>query len=147
MSGVEVGYGMKFINIEPLTIEVGKKFDYIQTISPIILKSKETNKFLTFNDGKFINELTNRCVKKLQYYDENINLSDFKIEVVSLYGKNKIKRIKVKDFNNKANMVRLKITGNANTRKILYELGIGSSTGSGFGAVKTLTNSYNRDKY
>lgn len=63
MSGVEVGYGMKFINIEPLTIEVGKKFDYVQTISPIILKNKETNKFLTFNDGKFINELTNRCVK------------------------------------------------------------------------------------
>lgn len=52
-----------------------------------------------------------------------------------------------RDFNNKANMVRLKITGNANTRKILYELGIGSSTGSGFGAIKTLTNSYNRDKY
>lgn len=138
LSGVEIGYGMKFINVEPLNLTVNKNFDWVQTICPIILREKKTNKYLVYTDDSFLEELTNRTIKKLKHYDENIDLTNFSISIVDKYNKNKIKKIKVKESVNKCSMLRLKITGSPSTRKILYEHGLGSSTGSGFGALKPL---------
>lgn len=149
MKNPHFGYGMNFISFVPIDVDTftttkkgHPEFDYVQTISPILLKEKNGRKRLTFkNCDNFEEELTLRSVEKLKKYDENINLKNFKIEINNFKNNNKVKKYvshnndSKKRYENDCNMIRLKITGNNRTRKILYELGIGSSTGSGFGSV------------
>ena len=137
-NGVEFGYGMKFVGVEILNINVGKEYDWIQTRCPVLLLSKKNNRGIRYDDSEFIEELTNRTIKKLKHYDENINLNGFKITIINT-GKNKIKKVKIHNYNHKCNMIRMKIEGDKKTRKILYELGLGNLTGSGFGSLQICT--------
>ena len=77
-----------------------------------------------------------------------MNLKNFKIEVCETYGKNKTKLVKSHNgkMKNVSNMLRLKVSGHPDTRKILYEMGLGSSCGSGFGSVISLTNDWFSNK-
>ena len=111
---------------------VNTHFDNIVTISPIIVKSKNGRK-ITFKDSEWLDRLTQNCVNKLHHL--NIVDPTFKMEVVNPH-KAKEKCVWVGDIFNVCSNVRLKVFGRPKTREALYNLGLGGSTGSGFGSVK-----------
>lgn len=115
--------------------KVNKFFDKILTISPILLKNKE-NRSITFKDNEWLSLLKDNCIKKL----EKLGIYDntFDIEIRNAH-KAKTKKIQVS--NNAfaiSSMISLIVYGKQETRYSLYCLGLGKSTGSGFGAIKIL---------
>jgi CRISPR-associated endoribonuclease Cas6 len=106
-------------------------FDKVITISPILLKRKDGYK-LTVKDPDFLNLLIENCKKKLEYcgiIDNTFNIEYFNYKLA------KTKSIYVGDVFNPCSLVSLVIYGKPETRKILYNLGLGNSTGSGFGSI------------
>lgn len=126
-------FGMVFDSIDVTDdFIVNPYFDNIITISPILLKDK-TGKKLTFKDSEWVKFLTENCVKKLEH--SNVYDPTFKIEIINPH-KAKEKTIWVGNVFNKSTLTRLKVFGKPNTRKLLYNMGLGQSTGSGFGSIK-----------
>lgn len=119
------------LEIPPLTIQ--KYYDNVMTISPILLKNKSDRK-ITFEDPEWLDLLNQKTVAKLK----NVGIEDptFKIELRSP-DKAKRKLVWVGDVFNPSSMVSLKITGTKKAREAVYNMGLGNSTGCGFGAVKT----------
>lgn len=126
-------FGMKFYNIDVTNdFKVNEYFDHIVTISPIIVKNKNGKK-ISFKDSQWIENLTDNCKKKLEYL--GINDPTFRLEIVNPH-KAKEKCIWVGNTFNICSNVRLKVHGYKRTRTILYNMGLGGSTGSGFGGIK-----------
>ena len=130
-------FGMKFESIGICDdFIVNSHFDNIVTISPIIVKNKNGRK-ITFKDDEWLNILTENCISKLFYL--NIVDPTFKLEIVNAH-KAKEKCVWVGDVFNVCSNVRLRVFGKPKTRKALYNIGFGGSTGSGFGSVKIYSN-------
>lgn len=110
--------------------------DDIITISPILIRNKDDRK-ITFEDPEWIERVKKNCIGKLKH--RGIEDDTFDIELIKT-DSSKRKCVWVGDVFNPCSSVRLKVTGRKNTRRILYNLGIGNSTGSGFGAVKIYGN-------
>ena len=126
-------FGMKVKNLDSnFDFNVNEKFDNIITISPVLVKVKGGKK-LTIEDDEWLECLIDNCKKKLEYL--GIIDDTFRIEVVNKE-KAKKKSIMVGDVFNPSTMVRLKVFGKKDTRRTLYCLGLGGSTGSGFGSIK-----------
>lgn len=131
-------FGMKFHSIGAFDdFKINKYFDDVITISPIIVKNSDNRK-ITVDDNDFLNCLTLNCKKKLEYC--GIIDPTFKLEIVNLH-KAKSKCIWVNNVFNPCSNVRLRVYGKKKTRKTLYNMGLGGSTGSGFGSVKIYSNS------
>lgn len=133
--------GMKFLNIEFGDFIVNKHCDTIQTISPILLYDKNIGRNITFKDDNFLKLLIENSKNKLNKISE-LNKEDIDSLKISFkrIDNAKIKHIKVKNVINTSSLVRLRVEGNPRVRKILYTMGLGKSTGSGFGAIKILGN-------
>jgi len=115
---------------------VNEYYDNVITISPILLKDKEGRK-ITFKNDKWLNTLILNCKMKLLH--EGIEDSTFNIKIKNPEnGKEKL--IYVGDVFNPASMVRLVVYGKEKTRRTLYNLGLGHSTGSGFGSISIMEN-------
>lgn len=126
-------FGMKFHTIGVFDdFKLNKYYDDVITISPIIVKNKEGKK-ITIEDDDFIYYLTENCKKKLLH--KEIVDPTLKIEIINPH-KAKSKCVWVGNVFNPCSMVRLRIYGTKQTRSILYNMGLGGSTGSGFGAIK-----------
>ena len=69
----------------------------------------------------------------------DIEEETFKMELIKPE-RCKKKNVWVGDVFNPISSVRLRVYGRKETREALYNLGIGNSTGSGFGAVKIYGN-------
>lgn len=113
--------------------KVGKNYDVVKTLSPVLLI--KDGKKLTYRDEGWETLLTEHCRKKL--LKNGIVDDTFRIEF------NKPENIKAKNvfvgnvFNPCTSFVAT-VYGKPKTRKAIYSLGIGGSTGSGFGAVEVL---------
>ena len=130
-------FGMRIDNID-ITHDF-RPHDYcddIITISPILIRGKDNRK-IQFDSPEWIVEIMRNCTGKLRH--QGIEDNTFRIELVAT-GKAKKKCVWVGDVFNPCSSVRLRVYGKKNTRKALYNLGIGNSTGSGFGAVKIYGN-------
>lgn len=123
---------MKYDRMEIEEYKTHNYFDKIVTISPILLKDK-SNRKITINDDEWVNTLTNQCKSKLHHL--GIDDDSFKIEIRNK-NKAKSKLIWVGDVFNPCSMVSLIVYGNKKTRLALYNVGLGNSTGSGFGTIK-----------
>ena len=107
-------------------------YDNVITVSPILLKNKDGRK-ITYKNENWLNLLMYQCIKKLEYngiYDPN-----FKIEIINEH-KAKEKCVWVGDVFNVCSSIRLKVYGSKKTRTLIYNMGLGNSTGSGFGTIK-----------
>ena len=132
--------GMKYDRFDRNDFSANEKYDIIYTISPILLKDKDLK--ITFRDDNWIEKLISNCKDKLARLDTPIIDDTFNIEIIDIKNA-KVKKIMVKDNCWAiASQVILKVYGNKDTRIALYEMGIGGSTGSGFGSVKILTKNY-----
>lgn len=133
-------FDMSVSRIEPLgEYNVNPYFDKIITISPILLKDIDKRKKLTIKDDNWLNRLNEQSKAKLKHLgieDETFNIKVRNPE------KAKTKNIHVGEVFNPCSMVSLEVYGKKETRIALYNLGLGNSTGSGFGSIKIYENNF-----
>jgi CRISPR-associated endoribonuclease Cas6 len=126
-------FDMKFKKVEITEVKVNKFYDKVVTISPILLKDVKTNTKLTYKDGNWLSLLIKQSKSKLLKCGIEDDTFDIKIRNIL---KAKTKTIYVGDVFNPTTMISLIIYGKPKTRQILYNMGLGNSTGSGFGSIK-----------
>lgn len=108
-------------------------YDLVRTISPILLKVN--HKQITVNDDCFLSVLKERCVKKL--IDNGVSKNDANTLSIDFFHKEnaKVVNMQYNNIHNLTTKAMFVIKGNRHAREILYNMGIGSSTGCGFGTV------------
>jgi CRISPR/Cas system endoribonuclease Cas6 (RAMP superfamily) len=169
LNNVDFIGGMKFKTFEFISEEFINGWNYFATLSPFIVKeyiSKKEYIFFVFNDKAFLNKasenvkqkikvmeekefseiLTNHTKNKLGKIYSSIDLKDFKVEVKT-HPSHKIKTIfqqydheNKKSVVNYANQCHVNIFCSKEIAEIIYNLGIGQSTGSGFGTIYKTEN-------
>ena len=132
---------MHYEKFELLSDAVHSDYDIIKTISPILLKHKD--KIFTFKDKEFIDILTSQCIGKLLHMGiSGEKLRNF--EIIPFHFENaKIKYSKRKKYALPSSKIMLIVKGNSECRKLLYEIGIGNSTGYCYGAVEIVNKHLN----
>lgn len=131
-----------FKGIDFITETLYKDYNKFITLSPILLRETtnwEENKykFITLKDDNFISKLEEQTKRKLLKVSPNLDLSRFKIELLENKN-NKVKSLLIKNVINHGSVCKLKIYANQETTNLIYKLGLGQSTGCGFGTlVKT----------
>lgn len=123
--------GLVLDKIEVFSHNVHKEWDIVVSTSPILLIVDGIK--ISIEDDGFVDHLKNHCVNKLkrngiedETFDVQIRRSDRAKKCLKYVGESW----------NICSRVSLYVTGKPSTREALYELGIGGSTGSGFGSVK-----------
>lgn len=154
-------YGMKFINIEPIEEIFYDGFNYFNTTDVgFLLKDNSVKKQLVFDTKKVTN---NNKIQILDYYDFNkrlkeitlnklnkinekynlkLNLSDFDIQVQNLKN-NKVKITKLHNTKQFSNRCQVNVKTNKKVAELLSVIGLGSSTGAGFGTLYKIENKNN----
>ena len=97
MSNTDLGWGMKFKNIDFISEDFRDGWNHFFTLSPFIIKeykAKHDYKFLTLDDKEFDKKVTEYLKNKLLKIDESLKLDGFKVET-SKTGKERIKKIMV----------------------------------------------------
>lgn len=107
---------------------------------------KTLQKIIPLNDVDFSKMITEHTISKIKAVSPNADLKDFKIEVKS-HNSHKIKVIK-KQYDhetercviNYANQCQISVYCNKSVAEIIYTIGIGQSTGCGFGTIYKTEN-------
>lgn len=116
------------------------KYSYdIIHVNNIFFKTKE-KEYIFFDDERFITLLTEHCKAKLSKLENGFSKKDVEGLIIKPFhfenGKRKFFKLK-KELNAiPTSSVMLYVSGNPNMRKKLYEMGLGLSTGCGFGSVE-----------
>lgn len=165
LNNSEISYGMKYKNVEHIKEIFFDGWNHFATLSPFIIKKilgKNEYSFLTLNgeykrvDGKYLatkdegydfqEVIKNYLVNKLSKIDSSINLSSLIIKIDECdkdgkkHNKHKVKKVYVKNVVNYANQCQLSIFCSKKVAQLLYNIGIGQSTGAGFGAIYKTEN-------
>lgn len=168
LNNSDFGCGMKCESFDVISEKIYGGYNYFTTLSPIMMKqfiSKKESKYIVFDDRtdlynnsylkkatdntlerlvilspeKYSAEITNRMKNKLMKINPELKLDGFNIEL--LPNKNdKIKRIAIHGVVNYASQCNVKITSNKEVAEMIYNLGLGQSTGSGFGSIHKTEN-------
>jgi CRISPR-associated endoribonuclease Cas6 len=116
---------------------------HFSTLSPFIIKKRIDDKkymFSTFLDDDFVEVVKEHTIKKLKaVYGDDLNLTDFEVKIKPNPNL-KIKKVLIKNVINKANDCQISFFCKADVAKKIYELGVGQSTGSGFGTIYKTEN-------
>ena len=124
---------LKYVGFEMMNMKVNETFDIVYTFGPVRLVNEGL--FVTFTDEGFVDLLTERCKLKLEengFSKEEVD--SLSIELISAE-KARVIKTYIRDSINITSKVMLRISGQKEVRKALYQLGIGSSTSVGFGFV------------
>lgn len=133
-------YGMTLKNVVIIPNLIEQKDIYkLNVKSPILLKQYVDSKsvFFTYKDDKNItsNMMKNLILKKSQKFGMNFN-NDFDVEFDLTYQNKKTKWVKVKSIHNRASLCPIIVkTSDKKIVDFIYDVGVGHSTGSGFGFV------------
>lgn len=113
------------------------KWNYFRTLTPILLKVK--GKMKNVNDVDFVEELNKSTKNKIKSINPDLNVDNFEIRVKK-HENHKEKIIFVRDIMNFPTQCHLDIKCDKEVAKLLYNVGIGKSTGSGFGMIYKVEN-------
>jgi len=140
----ELFNGMKFAGFDHVEEKFNNGVNHFVTLFPgFIIKEPcpiHGERFIQLSDKDFDIKVKNYLIKKLKRIDESLDLKDFdvKIEKRDWYY---TKKVKVGKSFNISNMCQLDIRSSKEIAKLIYNIGVGKSTGSGFGAIaKTESN-------
>jgi len=136
-------FGMKLQKITPLfNFDLHFKNNQIRffTQSPVLLKEhSKVSKFTKYYTFKDVDSITSQMMKRVvikkandlnKQFDEN----DFDVFFDQQYLKKKVKSIQINGIHNKASACPVIVeTKNPEIAKFIYDVGIGHSTGCGFG--------------
>ena len=112
---------------------VAKYYDIVRTNGPVIVK--DDRKPVTFKDEEFLPILREKSIKKLIH--NGIAEKDANSIKIELFHPEhaRTEMHEIGRQKNIASRVMFRISGNIHARQTLYELGLGVSTGFGFGSV------------
>lgn len=136
------GYGINVIGFEFINEELYDGFNLFKTLTPILLREKMENgkkRTITVFDDDFIPKLKQSIVRKLKTIDKDVDLTDFDIQLA----KKSLKKTKmeyIKDVSSVGSLCDLVVYSNKKVADMIYNCGIGQSTGSGFGTVYEYKN-------
>ena len=161
----DISYGIKFTNIEHINEQFITGWNHFAVLSPFIIKGnygKNDYSFMTLNgeykrsDGKwsveenekynFQNVVKEYLINKLKKIDDSLDLTSFNVKIDEFdrdgkkHNKHKVKKVYVKNVLNYANQCQVSIHCNKRVAELLYNIGIGQSTGAGFGAMYKTEN-------
>lgn len=129
--------GMEIRDITLAPVPDFSKRDLYYCGSPILIKRKMEDgsfKQFNFNDAEASQYMKETLVNKMHEAgledDETLT-----IHFDTSYEKKKLKLIHYHDIGNKASLCPIIIHGNPETKHFAWEVGIGNSTGIGFGAI------------
>lgn len=132
------GFGMKAESIAPITEGFNNKFI---CLSPILVRTQEIGekrKYYTFEDKDCFEVLTQKMKNRLEKVSPGVDLQNYKI-VPSVKPKHKKqqkkKLITVGETHNVCFLSHLLVVGSPEAVALSYHLGLGDSTGSGFGMI------------
>lgn len=114
------------------------------TLSPFIIRERKSdgrNHFVTLRDDDFTEKVQQHIKRKVSKANPTLNTQNIKVEVKE-HSKHKVKRILIKNVTNFANQCQISIYCDRKVAELLYNIGIGQSTGSGFGTIHK-TENYN----
>lgn len=131
--------GMPLDTITPMSEKFYNGKNYFATLSPILLKRKLDRgkyEFITGDNADYVSELKASIIRKLNSLSIEVP-SDFDVIVESNIKK---KSIMVKNVKNVGNLHLLTIIAPREIAETIYNIGIGNSTGSGFGTIYKTEN-------
>ncbi len=104
--------------------------------SPIFIKRRDGEKvnFLTYRDPQANHCLEETMLTKLK--NAGINENEFHISFDTTYKKAKTKLVNYNGINNKASLCPVIIKGSNQLKQFAWNVGLGNSTGIGFGAIE-----------
>lgn len=138
--------GMKVKSFTFESNELYSDYDVIRMTSPLLLKV-HGDKYLTYKDDSFLEELTEQCKNKLRNADySEREIGKFQIESFHFEGAREC-IAKRKNYALPSSMVMLVVKGKPKCRKAIYEMGLGSSTGYCFGTVKVVNNNKDNNNF
>lgn len=143
-----LSWGMSYVNVDFVNETFYNEVNHFKTLSPILLKENLGNSgtnYVTINDYNFDEVLTARMLKKLKIISEKLELKlkldNFKITTAkTLKGKGKVIRVKLNNDSNFASDCIISVTCDKKTAELLSNIGVGQSTGCGFGCVCKVEN-------
>lgn len=143
----QFAYGMTLSDIEHMEEDMHDGWNHLTTITPILLKrgyeQKGPQDYWKVGDEGYAEHLRSHLVNKLSKMDPTLDLNGLEI-IVPERPFNRVKKIMVKNVPNFASNCWVSIKCSKKVATMVYHLGLGQSTGSGFGTV--CLNS-NRSKY
>lgn len=145
---VNFGYGLDLFGIDIIEESFTNGNNYITTLSPILLrnskiKSKKDNAVTFENKLEFETLITEKTLSKIKRINNNLITDNFSIKLTNDNKYNKVKIIPINGIPNITSRCNLVVNSNPEVMKILYNTGLGMSTGCGFGTFYN-TNNYNR---
>jgi len=131
----ELNWGMRVLDF---FVQPEPDFTYqseFKVASPIFIKRNTENgqKHYLFNEAKSSILMTETLQHKMKI--AGLKDDNFKIEFNQKYNSPKTAKITYKGIENRANICPVIITGKPETKAFAWNVGIGNSTGIGFGAI------------
>jgi CRISPR-associated endoribonuclease Cas6 len=138
---LDFAFGMKLLSvnkIDDVSYDLSNKYIFY-TKSPILLKGKDTsgilkNIYYTYDDEISSDIMKDIVINKSSKMGYNFKREDFNLYFNTSYINKKIKFINVKGIINKSSACPVVLeTSNKDIVDFVYNVGVGHSTGSGFG--------------
>ena len=142
MNNQELFSGMKFCGVDYIEEKFIDGWNHFATLSPFLVKKyndKKTYSFLTLTDENFREELKTYLINKISKINPKLDITGFDI-IIPDNSTHKVKKVMVKNVINKANQCHVSIYCNKQVAELLYNFGLGQSTGSGFGTIYKTEN-------
>ena len=137
MSNQYLNWGMTFEKFDFIKEDFNDGWNHFLTLSPFIIKKyidRENYKFSTIYDDDFSEIVKKHTINKLSKIYPDIDLKDFDLKI-DYNPSHKVKSIMVKNVVNKSNQCQICVFSSSDIAEKLYNIGIGQSTGSGFGTI------------
>lgn len=135
-----LGFGMKRLGMFPINEEFMTGWNHFFLLSPFILNEyigHNKTRFVTLkDDGREVlaKKLREQMKRKLSKVDPTLNLGNFDVHIPDHPAHNSVP-VKYNRIINFANKCKVSVRCSEKVAKIIYHLGIGQSTGIGFGSV------------
>jgi len=142
LNNTEFVSGLNFAGIDFIEEKFYDGWNHFATLSPFLIKryaDKKNYTFVTLDGENFQTEVKDYLIKKVSTINPKLNLTNFDVEVKN-HSDHKIKKIMIKNVVNKANQCQISLFCNKQVAELLYNIGIGQSTGSGFGTIYKTEN-------
>jgi CRISPR-associated endoribonuclease Cas6 len=132
----EIAYGIKVIEVSILEDPDLSQTECFDAASPIFIKRKMEDgheKHFTYLDPEADALLTETLRTKLEL--AGIIDNDLQVSFDTSYKKAKVKLVKYRKFENRCSLCPVIIKGKPESKLLAWNVGLGNSTGIGFGAI------------
>jgi len=141
LNNKEFGFGINYKEMTLVEENFNDGWNLFNTISPALFresKKMEADKFGLITDDDFQDYVKERIIRKFKHLIPDYDFeNDLELKIDQKRQGHKVKSILVKNRINKANQFGFAIRCSKKFAELLYNVGLGQSTNSGFGTICT----------